>query len=67
VTTIARDADRLRELDAGTRRAWNAYRGQLSGLIGEQYELAEQESWGELQVELRRLERRRASLNRTVA
>jgi hypothetical protein len=67
VTTIARDADRLRELDAGTRRAWNAYREHLSGLLGEQYELAEQESWGELQVELRRLERRRASLNRTVA
>jgi hypothetical protein len=67
VTTIARDADRLRELDAGTRRAWNAYREKLSELSGEQYELAEQESWGELQVELRRLERRRASLNRTAA
>ncbi len=67
MTTIARDADRLRELDAGTRRAWNAYREKLSELSGEQYELAEQESWGELQVELRRLERRRASLNRTAA
>jgi hypothetical protein len=67
VTTIARDADRLRELDAGTRRAWNAYREKLSELRGEQYELAEQESWGELQVELHRLERRRASLNRTAA
>jgi hypothetical protein len=65
VSTIARDADRLRELDAGTRRAWNAYREKLSGLTDEEYELAEQESWGELQTELRRIERRRESLNRT--
>ncbi|MDQ6818040.1 MAG: hypothetical protein M3018_11640 [Actinomycetota bacterium] len=67
MTTIARDADRLRELEAGTRRAWNAYREKLSGLSGEEYELAEHESWGELQLELRRLERRRESLNRTSA
>jgi hypothetical protein len=67
VTTIARDADRLRELDAGTRRAWNAYREKLSELTGEEYDLAEQEGWGELQAELRRLERRRESLNRTSA
>jgi PAS domain-containing protein len=67
VTTIARDADRLRELDAGRRRAWNAYREKLSGLTGEEYELAEPESWGELQTELRRIERRRESLNRTSA
>jgi hypothetical protein len=67
VTTIARDAERLRELDAGTRRAWNAYREKLSELAGEEYDLAEQEGWGELQVELRRLERRRESLNRTSA
>jgi hypothetical protein len=65
VSTIARDADRLRELDAGTRRAWNAYREKLSALSGEEYELAEQESWGELETELRRIERRRESLNRT--
>ena len=32
MTTIAPDADRLRELDAGTRRAWNAYRDKLSEL-----------------------------------
>lgn len=67
MTTIARDADRLRELDAGTRRAWNAYREKLSELTGEEYDLAEQEGWGELQTELRRLERRRDSLNRTSA
>jgi hypothetical protein len=67
VTTIARDADRLRELDAGTRRAWNAYREKLSALSGEEYEALEQESWGELQIELRRLQRRRQSLNRTSA
>lgn len=67
MTTIARDAERLRELDAGTRRAWHAYREKLSGLTGEEYDLAEQESWGELQTELRRIERRRESLNRTSA
>jgi hypothetical protein len=67
VTTIARNADRLRELDAGTRRAWSAYREKLSELTGEEYDAAEQESWGELQLELRRLERRRQSLSRPAA
>lgn len=65
MTTIARNADRLRELDAGTRRAWSAYRDKLSELTGEEYDAAEQESWGELQLELRRLERRRQLLTRT--
>ncbi len=65
MTTIARD--KLRELDAGTRRAWEAYREKLSELSGEEYEKAEQDSWGELQTELRRLERRRESLNRTTS
>ena len=63
MTTIARDADRLRELDAKTRRAWNAYREKLVGLTGEEYEAAEHESWTELQAELRRLDRRRQSLS----
>jgi hypothetical protein len=67
VTTIARDADSLRELEAGTRRAWHAYREKLSGLSGAEYELVEHESWGELQLELRRIVRRRESLNRTSA
>lgn len=67
MSTIARDADRFRELDAGTRLAWNAYRDKLTGLSGEAYELAEHECWGNLQAELRRIERRRESLNRTPA
>ena len=67
MTTIARDADRLRELDAGMRRAWDAYRKKLSGLTGDEYEVAEQECWGELQLELRRIDRRRQSLNRTAS
>jgi hypothetical protein len=67
VTTIARNADRLRELDAGTRRAWSTYREKLSALTGEEYDAAEQESWGELQLELQRLERRRQLLTRPPA
>jgi hypothetical protein len=56
VTTIAHDPDKLRELDAGTRRAWRTYTERLRELSGEEYELAESESWAELQSELRRLE-----------
>lgn len=65
MTAIAPDAEELRELDAGTRRAWRAYSERLRGLRGEDYERAEQEAWAELQGELRRLERRRQSLNST--
>jgi hypothetical protein len=65
VTTVARDTKELRELDVGTRRAWAAYSESLRGLSGAEYELAEHRSWAELQSELRRLERRRQSLNQT--
>jgi hypothetical protein len=65
VTTIAHDADKLRELDADTRRAWSAYSDRLRDLSGEEYEHAEGESWGELQTELSRLERRRRTLDQT--
>jgi hypothetical protein len=44
-----------------------AYRDRLRGLTGDEYERAESTSWAELQSELRRLERRRQSLNRTTA
>jgi len=67
VTTVARDTKELRELDVGTQRAWTAYSESLRGLSGTEYELAEHESWAELQSELRRLERRRQSLNQTSA
>ena len=62
VTTTAPDLKKLRELDDGTRRAWMAYNERLRDLAGEEYERAESDSWTELQRELQRLERRRASL-----
>jgi hypothetical protein len=65
LTAVAPDADKARELDADTRRAWNAYSEQLRELTGDEYERVEQESWSQLQMELRRLERRRRTLNQT--
>ncbi len=65
MTAIAPDSDKLRELDDDTRRAWNAYNDRLRELTGEEYERAERESWTELQTELRRVDRRRQSLNQT--
>jgi hypothetical protein len=65
VTALAPDSDKLRELDADTRRAWNAYRERLRELTGEEYERAERESWAKLQTELRRVERTRRSLNQS--
>ena len=62
MTTTAFDLDRLRELDEGTRRAWMTYNERLRDLAGDEYERIESDSWTELQRELRRLERRRASL-----
>ena len=67
MTATAQDAEQLRELDAGTRRAWKTYSDRLRGLRGADYERAEQQSWTELQSELRRLDRRRQSLNTTSA
>jgi hypothetical protein len=62
VTTIAHDSEKLRELDADTRRAWSTYSERLRELGGEEYELAEGECWADLQTELRRVERRRRIL-----
>ena len=62
MTTTALDLDKLRELDEGTRRAWLAYNERLRDLAGDEYERVESDSWSELQRELGRLERRRASL-----
>ena len=59
VTTIAADANTLRQLDEDTRQAWLAYRERTEPLVGEPYDRAELESWTILQNELRRLERRR--------
>jgi hypothetical protein len=65
VTAIASVSEELRELDNDTRRAWNAYNERLRELTGDEYEQAEHESWDRLQGELRRLERRRQTLNQT--
>ncbi len=62
MTSTAQRDDRLRELDADTRRAWDDYAETLRELTGDEYELAEHDSWERLQDELRGLERRRASL-----
>ncbi len=59
MTTIAADADKLRELDRDTHRAWIEYREKTRALSGQAYEHAELEAWTELETELRRLERRR--------
>jgi hypothetical protein len=65
VTAFAPDIDKLRDLDDGMRRAWAAYKERLRELTGAEYEQAETLAWDELQIELRRLERRRSSLQRT--
>jgi hypothetical protein len=62
VTATAPDLDKLRELDEGTRQAWMTYNQRLRDLAGDEYERVESDSWTELQRELGRLERRRASL-----
>jgi hypothetical protein len=67
VTTIAPDAEKLREIDEDTRRAWSTYSEQLRELSGEDYERTEGECWTTLQSELRRLERRRRLLTNQTA
>jgi hypothetical protein len=65
MTTIALDADQLRQLEEDTRQAWTAYSDRLRDLPTEDYEVAENASWDQLQVELRRLEQRRRALERS--
>ena len=67
MTTITRESDELRDLDADVRRAWKTYSERLHGLSGTEYEDAESVCWSELQRELRRLERRRKLLSRTIS
>ena len=62
MTTTAQRNDRLRELDGEARRAWDDYAEALRELSGDEYELAEHDSWERLQEELQAVERRRASL-----
>jgi cell division septum initiation protein DivIVA len=63
MSAFATDIEKLRELDAGTRRAWAVYSDRLRELTGADYEQAERESWEELQSELRSLDRRRRTLH----
>jgi hypothetical protein len=62
VTTTTSSLDKLRELEDSTRRAWMTYNDRLRELEGDEYERVESDSWTELQRELRRLERWKASL-----
>ncbi len=62
MAAIIHDAEKLRELDAFERQAWQAYSQRLRDLSGEEYERAESDSWAELQRELRQLARRRKTL-----
>ncbi len=63
MNTIAHDAGKLSELDAGIARAWRAYSERLHELTGDEYDRLEHESWAELQRELGRLEHRRQTLH----
>jgi hypothetical protein len=65
VPAVAHNPDKARELEADEQRAWTAYSERLRDLSGEEYESAEEESWTKLQGELRRLDRRRRTLNQT--
>lgn len=62
MTAIVDDAEKLRELDAVERQAWQAYSQRLRDLTGEEYERVESASWAELQRQLRQLARRRQTL-----
>ena len=62
MTTIAVDAEKLRQLDEATRRAWTAYSDGLRELSAGEYELVESASWDQLQQELGNLEEQRRAL-----
>ncbi len=62
MSTTACRTDELRQLDDDERQAWGSYRETLRELTGEEYELAENESWRQLQRKLRGVERRRRTL-----
>ena len=62
MSTTACSAEKLQELEDCERQAWSDYNGRIRDLTGDEYELAEHESWEQLQRELRSLEQRRSSL-----
>ncbi|MDQ6776431.1 MAG: hypothetical protein M3071_09505 [Actinomycetota bacterium] len=65
MTTVAVDAEKLRQLDEDTRQAWNTYSDCLRDVSAAEYELIESTSWDQLKLELRRLEERRRALGRS--
>jgi hypothetical protein len=65
MTTIAVDAEKLRQLDEDTRQAWTSYSDHLRDVSAAEYESVESTSWDQLQLELRRLEQRRRALERS--
>lgn len=67
MTSIAPDKEQLQQLDEGTREAWGAYTERLRELTGTEYERVENESWDELQSELRRIQHERESLTSAAA
>lgn len=67
MNATAVDAEKLRELDEDTRRAWDAYRERLRELTGPEYDEAEREGWDDLQAQLEGVEHRRRELADTGA
>ena len=53
-------ARKLADIDERTRQAWSTYNESLRDLQGQDYEQAEDESWGRLQKRLKQLEDERA-------
>jgi hypothetical protein len=64
VPAISDTTDVLAGIEASKAEAWKMYSDRLSDLSGAEYDDAEPECWAELQLELRRLERRWKILRR---
>jgi len=66
VSTMIAGTDKLNEIDASVRRAWQEYHEYLHDLTGQDYTDAEPEAWELLQDELQDIEHRRAILSGAV-
>jgi hypothetical protein len=66
VSTMIAGTDKLNEIDANIRRAWQEYHEYLHDLTGQAYVDAEPEAWELLQEELHDIEHRRAILSGAV-
>jgi hypothetical protein len=63
VSTMIAGTEKLNEIDADIRRAWQEYHQYLHDLTGQDYADAEPEAWELLQDELHDIEHRRAILS----